>query len=561
MPASERRMDGGVTAAESATRGGDPSARLRRDGLHRKLVWLTFFRIVTVTVLLGGTATVTWAADPGLRRAAAPLYALVGLTYLASLGFALLLRTGRGDGFVAVGQILTDAGVAAAVVALTGRADSVFVFMFSIAIVNASILLFRRGALLGLALSAAGYLVVALEPATAPRAGILVAHLGAFAATAALAGYLAEQLRRTGARLEEREGDLAAITALHEAVVHSVSSGIVTLDIGGRITFLNRAAEEITGLRLRDVAGLPVASILPPFAAADGREQPRASIGPAREETRFTNARGDVLRVGFTAFPLAGGGGERLGSAVIFQDLTRLREMEDAVRRNERLADVGRLAAGLAHEIRNPLASMSGCVELLRSGDALRPDERRLMDIVLREASRLEALVERFLAYSRPPEPRRVPTDLAAVLREVCEVFARDPGAANVRVERALAHAPAACDPDQLRQVAWNLLLNAAQALGAAGRSGVVRVASGLAGERAWFSVEDDGPGVAPGDREKLFTPFFTTKPNGTGLGLATVHRIVEAHGGRIAVESEPGRGARFVVEVPLAPPPAAQAR
>ncbi len=527
------------------------------DGAFRRQAWLTLFRLVVVTVLLGGTAFWQWEEAVG-RRGQVPrsaLYPVIIVTYVVSLALALALRRRRGPRITAVVQVALDVGLATAVVALTGYAESVFVFLFVIAIVNGALLLFRWGAWLAAVLALLAYVpaVLLLSPAPTPAPTLFV-HGGALLATAALAGYLSEQLRSTGQRLAEREVDLAQITALHEAIVQSVASGLLTLDGRGRVTFLNRAGEQLTGRKLAEVLGRPAAW----FPALPERG--------SRAELDFVNARGERLRLGFTAFPLRARGDEEIGEAVIFQDLTQLRAMEDRLQRNERLADLGQVAAGLAHELRNPLASMSGSVELLR-GAATREEDRRLMDIVLREAGRLDQLVARFLAYSRPAAPRREPVDLARVARETLEVFGHDPAAARVRLAPELAPTPAWCDADQLRQVLWNLLVNAAQAAQAAGTEAAVTIrvrSAPLPAGGALLEVEDDGPGIGPEELARLFTPFFTTKPSGTGLGLATVQRVVDAHGGTVSAASVPGQGARFSVRLPPAPaatPGAAPAR
>jgi two-component system sensor histidine kinase PilS (NtrC family) len=532
--------------ARGAPSGATPAAS--DDGLHRKLVWLTLFRIATITVLLGGTAAVNWQFGPRATGLVAPLYIVVAVTYAASLAFAVLLGLRAWEGPVAVGQVALDVGIATAVVATTGLSDSVFVFMYLLAIVNGSVVLHRAGAVgaLALALAAYGALVLALHPDPEAVRGALFAHGSAFVATAALAGYLAEQLRSTGERLAASESDLAAVTALHGSIVQSVTSGLLTLDRQGRVTFLNRAGEQITGLALAEVTGQAGARWFPAFA------------GTSREEVPFVNARGEWRLLGYTAFPLLGRDDAHSGTAVIFQDLTELRAMEEAVQRSKRLADLGEVAAGLAHELRNPLASISGCVELLRGAQGLSDEDGRVLGIVLRETGRLDALLTRFLEFSRPTPPARRPGDLAAVAAETLDMFAADPVAAGVALERALAPAPASFDPDQLRQVVLNLLSNAAQALRESGKGGRVRLACAPSpGGGAVLSVEDDGPGIAPAVAGRIFTPFFTTKAKGTGLGLAVVQRIVDAHGGSVSVQSTPGAGARFVVRLPSpsAPP------
>lgn len=518
----------------------------RREPLYRRLVWLTLFRLVLVTVLLGGTAVVGWRQARDADQIETPLYGLILAAYAGSLAVALLLRAARRLTTAAAAHVLFDVLLAGGLVALTGRSESVFLFMFLLAIVNGAILLGRRGAAASLGLSLAVYAVTLAGgghlrgvPGTT-----LWAHAAAFVATAALATYLAEQLRSTGERLAARESDLADVTALHGAIVQSVASGLLTVDPQGRITFLNRSGEAITGLSGGQVIGRLAVSTLPGFTEA-----------VRRGETEWTNARGERLMLGFSRFPLFGQGGRDLGSAVIFQDLTALRAMEERVRRSERLADLGKVAAGLAHELRNPLASMAGSVELLSSSEGLRREDQRLMAIVLREAARLEQLVARFLDYSRPVPPRLLPSDLAQVAGDVAEVFAADPSAARVRLVRDLAPVTVPCDPDQLRQVLWNLLLNAAQAL--QGREdGTIALRCGPEpGGGGRLEVEDDGPGIAAGDQPRLFTPFFTTKAGGTGLGLATVHRIVEAHGGTVEVTAAAPHGARFTVRLPGARP------
>jgi len=498
-------------------------------------------------VLLAGTVVVDWKSGEAGVTYSQPIYGLVIGTYLASLASAWWLRQGRALRPLALAQIAFDVATATAVVAFTGRTESVFIFMFSLGIVNGSILLYRRGAVIALGLALAAYLVP--ELLLAPRLAalpwpVLFVHAGAFAATAALASYLAELLRQAGEQLAERESDLAAITALHESIVQSVTSGLVTLDPGGRVTFLNRAAEQMLGLGRRDVLGQLADRWFGAF---------RSDI--ARGEAEVVTPAGERLRLGYSTFPLVGRQGAALGTAVIFQDLTELRVMEARLARSERLADLGQLAAGLAHELRNPLASMMGSVELLK-GSGLKDDDRRLLDILLREGGRLSVLVAEFLAFARPGAQRREPVDLAELAGQTLEAFALDPAAAGVRLERSLEAATVQGDPDQLRQVLWNLLLNAGQAI-ASGRGGTIRVACRPAeGGGADLVVEDDGPGIEPADRERLFTPFFTTKPAGTGLGLATIHRIVDGHGGAVSVEVAPGGGARFAIHLP--PPGAA---
>lgn len=523
-----------------------PAAAGTGDGLHRKLVWLTLFRVVTVTVLLAGTVIVNLELGPEVERDLLPVYAVVAATYLVAIATAAALRARRGLASIAYAQVVLDVLVAAAVVAVTGYSGSVFVVLFSIGVVNGAILQFRRGALVAVALAVPAYLVVALrvDPHGAGVSGTtLLVHSASFVAVAILSSYLAEQLRSAGERIAAQEGALAEITALHESIVASLTSGLLTLDLAGRITYLNPAGEQLTGLRLEEVRGRAAEERFGVFREAT-----------SRHEVAWEGPGGRTLRLGYSAFPLRGPGAAAIGSAVIFQDLTALREMEDAVQRSRRLADLGRVAAGLAHELRNPLAAMAGSLELLQTNAPLPPDERRLMDIVLREASRLDGLVTELLEYTRPAPLRRVRTDLSVLVDEALRVFANDPVAARVTIEQDLSPVTVACDPDQTRQVFWNLLVNAAQAAASReGGAGRVRVACRPDARGARLVIEDDGPGIPAADLPRIFLPFFTTKRNGTGLGLPTVQRVVDAHRGSVTVDSSPGRGTRFVVVLPRA--------
>jgi two-component system sensor histidine kinase PilS (NtrC family) len=251
---------------------------------------------------------------------------------------------------------------------------------------------------------------------------------------------------------------------------------------------------------------------------------------------------------------------ERLtGTICSFQDLTRIRQMEEQVRRSDRLAAVGELAAGMAHEIRNPLASLSGSIAMLREELDLEGTGGELMEIVSGEISRLDALITDFLGYASPREPRPRPTDLGALLRETATLLRQSrPGSWRIEIADSGEGPPTAeVDPQLMRQVFWNLSLNAIEAMPA---GGLLRISLGRGTDMARVSFDDSGGGVPPEAMSRIFTPFFSTKERGTGLGLAIVFRIVEAHHGRVEVENRPGEGATFRVEFPVRQPSALQA-
>ncbi|HEX7128042.1 MAG TPA: ATP-binding protein [Thermodesulfobacteriota bacterium] len=548
--------------------------------LRERLKWSLLLRVVVVTVMLGAAA----GLQAGVREPLVPppltvLYLLIGLTYALTVVYALALPRLRPAPLhlFAYGQVLHDLGFASVTVAFTGGLESPFVVLYTLGIVNAGLLLYRRGTVLAVSLAALSLVLVTQVPpawlpgqgegpldwlaASSARAGsdrtdlVLVLSLAGFVAIGALASYLADQLRRASERLEAKSVDLAELEAMNRLIVQSIQSGLLTVSPDGRVTSFNRAAHGITGRAPADVIGRPVRDLFP------GIDLDRPVRGE-RWEVEYTRPSGETLTLGFSVSALRDEPGNpaeaprSLGRIVLFQDLTPYKALEEEVRRVDRLAAVGKLAAGMAHEIRNPLASMSGSVQLLREELVTASREhRRLMDIILRETDRLNELITDFLLFARPGTPRREPVDLAAVIEETAALVGTGRERAvelDVRLERPL---PMVGDPRELRQVFWNLVVNAEQAMPRGGR---IEVAGRLvAGGSIEVTVKDGGSGIAARDLERIFDPFFTTKPNGTGLGLAIVHRIVQSHGGTIAVASRPDAGTTFTLRLPAAEAPA----
>src|SRR3954469_9386869 len=340
------------------------------SGLYRKLVLLTGVRLLVGTALLVATAWLTLRHEPFPRTGEALLFGVVGLIYFASLIATFLLRTGRHLAWVAHFQIAADVIAGTGLVYLTGGAESIFTVLYPLAIVSGAIGLGRRGAALGAAASCIAFCLLGwsmqsgIVPAPASELDriplapgrltvVMAANLSAILLVGALSSFLAEQLQGARSQLLRSETRLEALEAIYSAVVRSIASGILTLGEDGRITYLNPAAEHLTGLSDKIARGQPLGTLLPELAASIVRPRERG-----RPEVRVQAYDGRDRILGYATTPLAGGGGQ----VILFQDLTDLREMEEAVRRADRLAVVGGLAAGLAHEIRNPLASMCGSI-------------------------------------------------------------------------------------------------------------------------------------------------------------------------------------------------------
>ncbi len=526
-----------------------------------KLQWLMFFRLVMFTLLLGSVLAFDYA------KTETPQWTLIGLVvaiYVLTIVYSVALkRMRRGFESFAYAQLLIDLLSSVALVTLTGGTESLFIFTFSLTVLAASILLYRRGALYTSAVATA--LIVGLVAREAMGWGIPsgpaegdqlrsiflhgVTNVTAVFLVALLAGYLSEQLRAAGQQLRFASADIEALKALNEHIITSIQSGLVSYTLDDKIIFFNPAASKITGLETADVLFRSVASVFP--GVRDHESSGDDSL--SRWEQAFVRPDGSRRVLGFSLSPLLDAHRAHQGWILIFQDLSPIREMEERIRRSEQFAAIGKMAAGIAHEIRNPLASMSGSIQMLSQSSTLDPMSEKLMRIVMRETDRLNALITDFLHFARPKEPEFSRFPLRPLVQEVIEVFAylhfQDTEAqldVDVQVPTDLE---VTADPQQLKQVVWNLFNNAAEAME---NSGVVSLSAACDDRGAVeIRVQDSGCGITDEVRDRIFDPFFTTKDSGSGLGLAQVLRIVEDHGGELLVESVPDAGSTFVVRLP----------
>lgn len=552
-----------------------PAAGASVPGVHQttnhllqvRLTWLLVFRAVVITVLLVTTVALRLGStESAFAPAALGLYVVVGLSYATILGGVLWMRVygTRAIRSLAFLQLAFDAGVAAVVVALTGGVDSGFVFVFSLSILNAAAVLQKQGANVLAAMVTAFYAVVlgidlsgALTNFGVEQAAVLSEALPVFTTNAAslvlvaiLAGFLSEQLKRTSESLDVARAEIDRLQQLHRAVLESLPTGVLTLDRADSVVFVNGAGADIFGTTPHILVGAPLAEISPAIVLPDDADE-----AVRFEQPVLLDGRKRVI--GGMVAPLTGLA-DLGGRVLVFQDLTELRRLQAEVSRSERLAELGRFAAGLAHEIRNPLAAMIGCLQLLRADDvgSQGGDAARLLAIVHREAERLSTLVSEFLTFARPSPPTIVPARLHVLAREALDA-ARPGVPAGVRIDMdGDEDVVALCEPEQVRQVLWNLIGNAVQVIGqhrGAEAAGRVHVSLRRDGDTVVFAVEDDGPGVPDAIRQHIFEPFFTTRPGGTGLGLAMVHQMLMQMRGTISVEESALGGARFVVRLPAA--------
>ena len=547
---------------------------------RRTLVRITAARLALAIGALAVALVFIGVGREGAEAAETGLYGVLAAGFLLTGLFAGLLRAVRRLAWFGALQLATDVALVTALVHFSGGADSFFGFLYLPITLYGAILFERRGAYGSAVLCSAGY-GVALWTAeqtgtralfggplpSTPLSALWVVHTVAMLLVALLGTALARELRIAGERLEESASSLQRLRDLHERTVESLTSGLLTTDLDGRVRSFNPEAERITGLSAREVAGLDLDEVLPGARAL--AMAPAAARGRLRARMPFRDRRGQERRLGLSGSILRSASGEAVGHVVIFQDVSDVVRMEAELRRSERLAATGQLAANMAHEIRNPLAAISGSLEMLRDGasrgvDA--PQRQRLFDIALREVERLDHLIADFLAYARPAAAEPAPVAVGPVVEDVLKMFeAARP--AGVRLAMAV---PADCtvlaDARQLRQALWNLVLNAAQAMPDGGE---IRISArrleeppqGADPQRrnardeearcVEIAIDDAGVGMSADVLERVFEPFFTTKRAGSGLGLPTVHRIVENHGGSLSLESRPGAGTTVRVRLP----------
>ncbi len=462
-------------------------------------------------------------------------------------------------------QAVVDVVFISMLVFATGGYDSVFSFMYVVIILLGSLEGFMRGAVTWAILSSAGYvLLVHLQ-----RTGVLVppgvdpmpiglsqfvrsavTNSTGFLLTGLLSGFLGEDIRKGVQRVQDRDDVIRTLEMFHKNVVDNIPSGILTTDTEGKVNLVNDTACAILGVAREETTGKPLGEIVAGIDGAEDREDSRVP----RPEIRFLRSDGAEIHLGFSASPMKDAGGRAIGRVVIFQDLTPIKQMEERVRMADRLAGVGELASGLAHEIRNPLASIAGSSQLLRESPSVSGESATLLEIIERESKRLNGLISDFLAYAGPAFRPGGRVDVSSILREVVEaVRAGEAREKGVAIELpATKEQIVEGDGEQLKQVMWNLVRNGVQATSAGGRVLVDVFEQIRHGDRFVVArVSDTGAGIDPGILAKIFNPFFTTKEGGTGLGLSISQRIVHYHRGFIEVRSTPGHGSAFSVFLP----------
>jgi len=486
----------------------------------------------------------------------------IALLYATTIIFLILIQKIKDLVFLTYVQIVVDAAIITGIVYVTGGGLSLFFPLYILAVLEAGVILEKQGGLMaasgcsifyGLLLNLEYYWVI---PALAPRYPYhslyllykLFLAILSFYLSGYLTGYLAQEVRRRGRELQKTQEDYSRLEAVNRYVIQSIQSGLLTTDLEGRITFLNKMGENILGVGISQLRHHPVTDLFPAINS-DFKKEFRS-----RMETTLKRHDGEELILGLSTSLLKDHTGEEMGKIIIFQDLTRTKELEESIRRSEMLASIGQLAAGIAHEIRNPLASISGAIQLLKDEQETSDSTQKLMDIILAESSRLNHLITDFLLYAQPPKLNKKPVDLAALVNDTLEVFSHSPQwTQGIKLAKTIEpNITIYGDNQQLQQILWNLFINAVDAMEGKGLL-EVKVQKDGKSRKIVLLVSDTGKGISPQDINRIFDPFFTTKGGGTGLGLSIVHKIVETHEGDISVKSrlDQGTGTTFTITFP----------
>ncbi|HUO76058.1 MAG TPA: ATP-binding protein [Thermodesulfovibrionales bacterium] len=526
------------------------------NALFKRLKALIVFRAFFVTFLLG-TFLFFGIGFYKFPYTHTILYFIIIPLYILSVVYGLFLPRIRNLVIFAHLQLFADAISSVSLIFLTGGIESWFSFIMLLIVIGSVITVNRKAGyitaticsiLYGLMIDLQFYhlIPVPYDPSVMEKDFLynIFSHISGLYLTAYLTGYLSSRLEKTSKKLEEKDSNLKDLTFFHKELIESLPSGLLTTDLSGSILIFNRAAEHITGVLRTAAIGNNITTVFP-FVIPP--------IETLRGEGMIT-VHGTRRTIGLTLSQSTDSSGHETGYICIFQDITDLKRLEAELKHKETLAAIGELSANMAHEIRNPLASLKGSIEILKEGTLTRAHGEKLMDIALSEMDRLNTIITDFLTYSRPKPPEFLSFDLHVMLDEIIQltrnaIMSPD----NISITKDFGgHYEIVADPQKLRQVFLNLTMNAVESMP---DGGSLIIKTRRVHDTVAVSFRDSGIGIPPENLKEIFYPFFTTKDRGTGLGLSIAYRIIEEHRGRITVNSIPGTGTTFEVTIPVSQP------
>ncbi len=522
------------------------------NALISRLKALIGFRVVFVTLLLG-SFFIFKIQHVKLISPNAIIYFIVSL-YILSIIYALLLSRIKNLFLFAYVQLVIDVLSEIVLIYITSGIESWFSFTLILSVMSSSIVLNKKAGYVIASVSSILYGVLInlqfynILPITY-EGNILVKaflynifiNILALYLTAYLSGYLSHSLEKTSLKLEEKDTHLKDLEFFNIKVIESLPSGLFTTDRNGKVLIFNKAAEKITGTKKEQVIGRSIETALPflKFPYKDGRRENTIKTGTNEEQI-----------IGINISVLKDISGTETGFIGVFQDLTQLTKLENEMKQKEKWAAIGELSANIAHEIRNPLASLKGSIEMLKEDNIPERHKANLMNIALQEMERLNTIIIDFLTYSSPKPLELQRIDLHSVLDETIELLNNiKQDKTDIFIKKDFEDSFFInADAQKIRQVFWNLGVNAIEAMNNGGEL-VITTQNSIDTVKIVFS--DTGVGIEPSNLEKVLYPFFTTKEKGTGLGLSIAYRIVEEHYGRLIIHSIPGTKTIFEIILP----------
>jgi two-component system sensor histidine kinase PilS (NtrC family) len=544
--------------------------------LRVRLRWLMLSRIAIATFLLAHTSFIEVKSAAVLPQISlASLYLLVVLAYFIFIFYLFLQKLIKNAVFNLYIQVLCDIALITLLVYITGSIRSIYSVFYPLVIIYSVLFLGRSGGIIAASTSSILYgSLVGLEfyEIIYPLSDIVISdyrvdagyvfsrifiHILSFYFIALLAIFVVEQEKKTRKLLLEKENAFEQLDLLHKSIIESIASGILTVDLMGKIKSFNRAAEDITGFSFAEVENKNITQVFPnyPDLVEKIKNGSDKDLTKRRIEIVIPGKENTNLTLGCSISPLVDHKQAQVGDILIFQDLSSIKKMEEALEKNRRLAFIGEMAAGLAHEMRNPLASISGSIQVLKQGLALKASDEKLMQIVLRGKDQLENFIRDFLLLTRPTPGSQEIVNMEELIEDVLESLSYIPEwHDDIKIAyTSSGEALILANKTEMRQIVWNLILNAVQAMPNGGRLSIQSRSLTLdQGERLIeLSVADSGCGIEGKEMGKIFQPFYTTKERGTGLGLAIVNRVIERYAGSIKVISKPAEGTTCVVRLP----------
>ena len=520
---------------------------MAENALTGRLKVLIGFRVVFITLLLG--ASYLFRVEYFSAHPRTISYFIISL-YALTIIYSLLITRVRNIFLFAYVQLIIDVLSEITLVYITGGVESLFSFTLILTVLSSSIVLNKKAGyvvasicsiLYGTLLDLQFYNILSIthEVITLEREFLynIFIHILAFYVTAALSGYLSSRLETTVQKLEEKDSYLKDLEFFNMKVIESLPSGLFTTDVEGNVLIFNRAAEKVTMVGKEKVIGGKIGPALPflQFPFKEGRSE------------KILERAGKKKIIGINISILKDVSGKETGYIGVFQDLTQLKTLEDEIKRKEKWATIGELSTNIAHEIRNPLASMRSSIEILRE-EKIPPKYRgKLMDIALKEMGRLNNIITDFLTYSSPKSLEIQKTDLHLLLDETLSLLNNiEQNKGNITIKKDFSgNLFIDADPQKIKQVFWNLGVNAVEAMQDGGE---LVVSTRADDDKVSIIFSDTGTGVASSVVDRIFFPFFTTKDRGTGLGLSIAYKIIEEHEGKLTVRSVPGIKTAFEI-------------